>query len=211
MPLSPDHVQGKEARLLSAKVIKEDLSLTQRMIEGDNAAWVEFVTRFDSLIFARIRSTWHEAGLPAQSPEAAAEISAEVLAGLIHQQMKSLKSYSGRSRLSTWLSVIVRRTTLRYLCAIQKQQPDSDWAEQVDQREQNRAAQEANEERVELLRVARKKLSADDQQILQLFYEQQCSYQQIAATMQVSVNAVGPKLDRARKRLRAKTEEVESI
>jgi len=211
LPLPSDHDQGAEARSVSTEGVKEDVLLTQRMAEGDNAAWVEFVTRFDSLIFARIQSTWREVGLPFQSPEAAAEISSEVFSGLLNYEMKSLRGYSGRSRLSTWLTVIVRRTTLRYLYSIRRRQLDRDLAEQTDPRDEKKAMRESSEERVEVLRVARKKLSADDQQVLQLFYEQQCSYQQIAADLQISVNAVGPKLDRARRRLRVKTEEVASI
>ena len=211
LPLPPDGFQGAEAGLMNDDCVQRDVALTQRMVAGENAAWVEFVTRFDSLIFARIQSTWREVGLPFQSPEAAAEISSEVFSGLINNEMKSLQGYSGRSRLSTWLTVIVRRTTLRYLYAIRRQQSDSDLAEHTDPRDEKKAIRESSEERVEVIRVARKKLSADDQQVLQLFYEQQCSYQQIAAALQISVNAVGPKLDRARRRLRVKTEEVASI
>jgi len=209
LPLPPEDIQEAEARSMRTEsVIQADVLLTQRMVAGDNAAWVDFVTRFDSLIFARIQSTWREVGLSFQSPETAAEISSEVFASLIQNEMKSLKGYRGRSRLSTWLTVIVRRTTLRYLYAIRRQQADSDLSEQADPREEKKAMEESSEERIEFLRVARKKLSPDDQQVLQLFYEQQHSYQQIADALQITVNAVGPKLDRARRRLRIKTDEV---
>ncbi len=51
------------------------------------------------------------------------------------------------------------------------------------------------------VRNGMRQLSPDDRNLLTLFYEKQQSYEQIASAFQISVNAVGPKLDRARKRL----------
>ena len=186
------------------------MALAQRMVAGENSAWVEFVSQFDSLIFARIQATWREVGLTFLSTEVAAEISSEVIAGLLNNDMKSLRGYSGRSRLSTWLSVIVRRTTLRYLHSIRKQQGTGDLQEHADPRDEQQI-QDSSDERLDTLRVARKKLSSDDQKILKLFYEKDKSYQQIAEELQLSVNAIGPKLDRARRRLRLKAEEIDAM
>ncbi|MDG2221302.1 MAG: sigma-70 family RNA polymerase sigma factor [Rubripirellula sp.] len=207
-PLSSDEDQVVEARSMGASGIDSDAALIRRMLSGENAAWVEFVTRYDALIHARVHAAWREAGLTVLSPEAAAEISAEVIAGLLNNEMKTLRSYGGRSRLSTWLSVIVRRATLRYLHSLRKQHGDADLEHQADHRDEQRQLRETSEDRIAVLRVARKKLSPEDQHVLQMFYERGCSYQQLAADLGISINAIGPKLDRARRRLREKTEEM---
>ena len=113
LPPLPDENREAEVRSCSDASVERDMALVQRMVAGENSAWVEFVSQFDSLVFARIQATWREVGLTFLSTEVAAEISSEVIAGLLNNDMKSLRGYSGRSRLSTWLSVIVRRTTLR--------------------------------------------------------------------------------------------------
>jgi RNA polymerase sigma-70 factor, ECF subfamily len=211
LPLPPDEIQGAGARSMSDAYVQRDVALTERMVAGENAAWVDFVTQFDSLIFSRIQATWREVGLTFLSPEVAAEISSEVFAGLLNNDMKSLKGYSGRSRLSTWLSVVVRRTTLRYLHSIRKRKAGRELQEQADPRDEQRQIQASSDDRLDTLRVARKKLSVEDQQVLHLFYEKDKSYQQIADELELSVNAIGPKLDRARRRLRLKTEEINSM
>jgi len=211
LPPLPDGYQEAEVRSLNETDVERDVALTQRMVAGENAAWVEFVSQFDSLIFSRIQATWREVGFTFLSPEVAAEISSEVFSVLLNNEMKSLKGYSGRSRLSTWLSVVVRRTTLRYLQVIRKRQRDSEIHEHADPRDEQRQLQESSDDRLDILRVARKKLSPEDQQVLQLFYEKDQSYQQIADELKISVNAIGPKLDRARRRLRLKTEEINSM
>ncbi len=211
LPPLPDGHQEAEVGLLNETDVQRDVALAQRMVAGENAAWVEFVSQFDSLIFSRIQATWREVGFTFLSPEVAAEISSEVFSGLLNNEMKSLRGYSGRSRLSTWLSVVVRRTTLRYLQVIHKQQVGSELQEHADPRDEQRQLQESSDDRLDTLRVARKKLSLEDQQVLKLFYENGKSYQQIADELEISVNAIGPKLDRARRRLRLKTEEINSM
>ena len=86
-----------------------------------------------------------------------------------------------------------------------------DGPEQVDPSAEQTAMQECSDDRLAVLRVARKKILPDDQRILRLFYEEGQSYQQIAESLEVSINTVGPKLDRARQRLRVKTEEIMSM
>ncbi|MGB1708252.1 MAG: RNA polymerase sigma factor [Rubripirellula sp.] len=211
LPPPPDEIREAEVHSICDAAVQRDLVLASRMVARENTAWVEFVTRFDSLVFSRIQATWREAGLGFLSPEVAAEISSEVFTGLLNNDMKSLKGYSGRSRLSTWLSVVVRRTTLRYLGAIRRQHSERELDEQADPRQEQRELQACSEDRLDTLRVARKKLSQEDQQVLNLFYEKDYSYQQIAGELNISVNAIGPKLDRARRRLRVKTEEINSM
>lgn len=211
LPPLPDGNQAAEVLSLADVEIQRNVVLAQRMVAGENMAWVEFVTKFDSLIFSRIQATWREAGLNSLSPEVAAEITSEVFAELLRNDMKSLRGYSGRSRLSTWLSVVVRRTTLRYLNAIRRHQVERELEEYADPRQEQRELQACSDDRLDTLRVARKKLSREDQQVLHLFYEKDNSYQQIADELKISVNAIGPKLDRARRRLRVKTEEINSI
>ncbi|MCP4777867.1 MAG: hypothetical protein GY880_26915, partial [Planctomycetaceae bacterium] len=90
LPPLPGEIQEAEVRLMGDDEVQRNVALTQRMVAGENTAWIEFVTQFDSLIFSRIQATWREVGLTFLSPDVAAEISSEVFAGVLNNEMKSL-------------------------------------------------------------------------------------------------------------------------
>ena len=53
------------------------------------------------------------------------------------------------------------------------------------------------------LDAALKQLSDTDQRLLSMFYNTRCSYAEIGVEFGISENSVGPRLNRARNRLRA--------
>ena len=171
------------------------------MLARDDLAWTEFVLRYRSLIVSRILSTCQETGSTTNLDVVAGEISAEIYAMLIEHDMKVLRSFSGRSRLSTWLAVIVRRQTLRYVTHLRRQPLLTDPEMCRDVRAD--ASEVSNQQRLTVkINAARNLLSSGDQEILRLFYDEELSYAEIAVQLDISINAVGPKLDRARRRLR---------
>lgn len=212
-PLGPAPSRNQGVLPVDTVVFNEDWDLVQGMLQGQEEAWQQFTNQYDSLIFARIHATWREIGMHAIGGDVAAEISSEVLMGLIDRQMSALRSYAGRSRLSTWLCVVVRRMTLRYAQRLMRENRTSDHELQhhVDPTDELHFLRECQTQRIALLRLARSKLTDDDQSILRLFYEQELTYKQIANKLAISINSVGPKLERARKRLRKKAKEITSL
>jgi RNA polymerase sigma-70 factor (ECF subfamily) len=116
--------------------------------------------------------------------------------------MESLKQFSGRSRLSTWLFVVVRRIALRHLARLRRL-PASTELDLCDLIPEPSGQAIEQTEKLELIQQARQQLSPADQEVLRMFYDAEMPYDQLASVLNISVNTVGPKLDRARRRLRA--------
>jgi RNA polymerase sigma-70 factor (ECF subfamily) len=187
-------------------LVQQDQALVRRLLARQESAWIEFVTRYDRLVQSRILATCRETGRAASVADLPADISAEVYAALIDQDMKVLRSFSGRSRLSTWLCVIVRRLALKHIASSNRVAPGAG-LEQCSHLEVRAEDERQHLQRLQAVAQARSQLSASDQLLLRLFYDESRSYKDIAKTLSISVNAVGPKLDRARQRLRKLVEQ----
>jgi RNA polymerase sigma-70 factor (ECF subfamily) len=182
--------------------VREDLALVQRLLARDEAAWIDFLSRYDRLVQSRIATACREVGRTNGLIELIDEISAEVYAALAELDMKILRSFAGGSRLSTWLSVIVRRFALRQISRLNRL-PVNVEPELFQQLQVTDGNESAHQERLQHIAQARIRLSPNDQLVLRLFYDESRSYEEIAGLLKISVNAVGPKLDRARRRLKA--------
>ena len=180
---------------------ERDSLLVRRLLARDESAWREFVSQYRGLLISRIHAAASELNCGIPSADSVEEICADVFTMLVSREMESLRQFSGRSRLSTWLSVIVRRTALRALVQAKHRppQPDTGELDMIPQSDVSAAASLGSSQ--DRVRNGMRQLSPDDRNLLTLFYEKQQSYEQIASAFQISVNAVGPKLDRARKRL----------
>ncbi len=182
--------------------VQDDLALVQRLLARDEAAWLEFVSRYDRLVLSRIMTACRETGRSAGLNETASEIAGEVYAALVEHDMKVLRSFSGRSRLSTWLAVIVRRFALRHIARLNRL-PVSAEPDLCRQMADSDGDDSVHRDRLRDIAQGRKQLAPNDQLVLRLFYDEGRSYEEIARMLEISTNAVGPKLDRARRRLRS--------
>ncbi len=82
--------------------VARDLRLAQRVLSGDTVAWHDFVQEYAGLIL-------HVARRYLFSDDEARTVVVDVLAGLHHGR---LSAYEGRSRLSTWLTLVARNAAL---------------------------------------------------------------------------------------------------
>lgn len=179
-----------------------DLKFVRKLIARDESSWMEFITRYDRLVKATIRSALSSTGWLADPDDAVGEIRSEIYAALVDGGMRTLRSFNGRSRLSTWLSVIVRRMALKQISGMIRHPRNAD-PELFEQLVASRSEQTGTPIPDEDLARLRQRLSKDDQLVLRLFYDENLKYEEIAETMAISANAVGPKLNRARQRLRS--------
>jgi RNA polymerase sigma-70 factor (ECF subfamily) len=129
-----------------------------------------------------------------------------VLAELFQDDLKTLRTYRGRAKLSTWLAVITRRVTIRTLTAIGgrgERQPGSDCdLEQIAAPSERSSLSGELDCREIVLQHCLRQLSEPDRLVLKLHFEERLSYDQIGRQLGMSANAVGPKLSRAQKRLK---------
>jgi RNA polymerase sigma-70 factor (ECF subfamily) len=182
-----------------------DRHLVRGLLNREPAAWREFVERYERLIASQILATCRETGQNA-STDLVEDCGAEVMAALMHGEMSGLRKFEGRSKLSTWLAIVIRRTTLTFLRKRERDraaalQPDSRLDLQMIPDRQAETPEYDTRDR-DLLQLCLQQLSHVDRQILKLQIEENWSYAQIAAKLGVSENAVGPKIHRARSRLK---------
>lgn len=165
---------------------------------------------YQGLVYARIERTAMRCEIKINRPEME-DICAEVFTNLIKNDSSTLRSFEGKSKLSTWLSVIAHRVCLRELTKIHSHRGQSISPQDSDdatigyepQGEQMDALSELiNAEDQQRVKQTLKLLSVGDREILIMFYNQQLGYAEIGKRLGVSINTVGPKLHRAQKRLK---------
>lgn len=185
-------------------VIAGDLKLAQRLLRRESAAWQEFIQRFEKLIYSRVLATCHELGSQPQV-DVIEDCCCEVMSQLFANDLAALRQFQGRSRLSTWLSVVTRRISMRFLLkslktAQRTQPPDSQFDLQTFPAPESKVTADKEEEK--LLKQCLHELSDTDRQALLLQTQKKMSYKEIGRELGIAANSVGAKLDRARKKLK---------
>ena len=180
----------------------DDLYLATACTRSEERAWHELATtHFDFMReFAR-------RFLP---PPAARDVADEVIADL--WERGRLRQYEGRSLLRTWLGTVVAHAALNSRKAMSRLVPlDSEPARThgVDAT-QLECIEPANEQAAILLREmfteAARGLPPESRLLLQLYYEQGLTLDQLSVTLHTSSAAVSRRLKRTREELRAAIE-----
>lgn len=203
---SKERSTGTQSQSDPTTAHQEERQFILLLLKRDAHTWREFVCRYENLIVSRILSTCRECGV-APRPDLVEDCGAEVMATLFQGDLNGLRQFQGRSKLSTWLAVIVRRTTLNVL---RRQQRDTEKIRPNDSQFDiatvpepfsNGTAELPAEERTQL-QTCMAQLKQTDHQVLVLYFDQNMSYAEIGLALGITENAVGPKLHRAQKRLK---------
>ncbi|MDX1968305.1 MAG: sigma-70 family RNA polymerase sigma factor [Planctomycetaceae bacterium] len=207
MPAASSHDADRcLAQREESRIHGDDLALVDQLLQRDAAAWKSFLQRYQRLIFSRVAAAGTELGQQF-AEDTLEDACAEVLAALFRDDLAALRTYQGRSRLSTWLAVVARRVALACLVrhargAGRSRQPGSDFDFDAVAAPAFQKLPEELSASQELLTACLQQLSATDREVLELHFHQGKSYDAIAAILGVSPNSVGPKLSRAQQRLR---------
>jgi RNA polymerase sigma-70 factor (ECF subfamily) len=176
-----------------------DTVLIEDALAGNQQAYAELVKRHQRFVFTlAIRFT--------KSREDAEEIAQDCFV----KAFRSLASFQGESKFTTWLYSIVYTTAMTFL---RKRKPDTIAIDDENvhlQIENNPAQGGVNDaerkSRSYYLNEAIAQLSADDGTIITLFYKGEQSLEEIGRAMGMGANTVKVKLFRARQRLKQKLE-----
>ena len=178
-----------------------DQALIKACLTGDAQAWNTFVKRFGRLIRAVVTKTAQRRGWSITAADCD-DITAEVFAQLVYRNAASLRLFAGRSTLTTYLTVIARRVTVR---AMLKQSTlpktlsqNASLPEQADRTippQQHIAQQDEVEHYL-------KHLSTEEQILLRMHDLEGHSYSEISHATGIPVNSIGPRLSKARKTIR---------
>ena len=176
-----------------------DIELIQNTLAGDQSAYTDLVKRHQRFVFTlAMRFT--------KTREDAEEIAQDCFI----KAYRSLASFQGQSKFSTWLYSIVYTTAMTFL---RKKRVDTDSIDdentyiqienQVSGYDVNNAE---NKSRSFYLNQAIEQLLPDDAAIITMFYKGEQSLEEIAQAMGMEANTVKVKLFRARQRLKEKLE-----
>lgn len=174
-----------------------DTELIQQVLAGQSAVYAQVVERYQNFVFTLVLRY-------VKNREDAEEVSQDVFV----KAYRSLADFKGASKFSTWLYTIATTTSLSFLRKkkVEVQSLDNETifvtadnldggmsANQVEQKSKQRMVNQA----IALL-------SADDAQVISLFYKGEQTLEEIAQIMGKEPNAVKVQLHRARTRLKEK-------
>jgi len=176
-----------------------DIELIEQTLAGNQQAYADLVKRHQRFVFTLAMRF-------AKGREDAEEIAQDCFI----KAYRSLASFQGQSKFSTWLYSIVYTTAMTFL---RKKRVDTDSIDdentfiqvesQVSAYDVNNAE---NKSRSFYLGQAIAQLLPDDAAIITMFYKGEQSLEEIAQAMGMEANTVKVKLFRARQRLKEKLE-----
>ena len=174
-----------------------DTEIIERTLAGDTRIFSELVKRYQNFVFTiTLRYT--------PNREDAEEIAQDAFI----KAFKSLGSFRGDSKFSTWLFTITTTSCLSFLrkkkLDIRSLDNEKVMAVVENQDSGFNANQMETKSRQTMVNEAIQLLSPDDANILTLFYKGEQSLEEISVVMGIEANAVKVRLHRARARLKDK-------
>ena len=174
-----------------------DIEVIAQVLKGDQQAYALLVDRYRNFVFTiSLRYI--------KNREDAEEVAQDVFI----KAFRSLADFRGQSKFSTWLYTVTTTSCLSFLRKkkVEVQSLDDEHvfagADNIDGG--LNANQVEQKSRVAMVNEAIKLLSADDAQVISLFYKGEQTLEEIAQIMGKEVNAVKVQLHRARGRLKEK-------
>lgn len=185
--------------LSSMSSASTDMDVISRVIRGDQQAYAELVHRYKDYVFTLALRF-------CKNREDAEEVSQDIFIKVY----RSLADFKGTSRFSTWLYTITYNTSITFLRKKRLDVRSIDDENTFMQLENQESAFSANQmeqkSRVNHVNQAIATLSADDAQIITLFYKMEQSLDEIGVILGLEPNTVKVRLHRARQRLKEKLE-----
>lgn len=176
-----------------------DNEIISRVLQGEQNAYAELVSRYQSYVFTLILRM-------VKSREDAEEIAQDVFV----KAYRSLADFRGESKFSTWLYTITNTTSITFLRKkkLEVQSLDNEKVFEVaDSKDSGfRANLIEQKSRVNMVNEAIAMLNPDDAEIITLFYKAEQNLEEISRILRLETNTVKVRLHRARARLKEKME-----
>ena len=176
-----------------------DIEIINRILSGDSNAYGELVRKYQNYVFTLALRFTHNR-----------EDAEEVAQDIFIKAFRSLADFKGNSKFSTWLYTIVYTTSITFLRKKRLETTSIDDENTFLQLENKDSGFNANivehKSKMSILNQAISMLSADDAQLITLFYKGEQSLDEIGIVLGVEANTVKVRLHRARTRLKEKME-----
>lgn len=172
----------------------DDAELARRCIAGDSAAWGELVRRHLDIVHRAVHRVL--GGAPADVED----VLQTLFLKLMEADARRLRSFQGRSKLSTWLVAVARREALDFLARKGRAAPPGPAPVEPLAEEPGTAVDAAQESK--RVRSALDRLPSRDSLLLQLVCVDGASYEEAARLLSAPLNSISPWLHRAKDRLK---------
>jgi RNA polymerase sigma-70 factor (ECF subfamily) len=176
-----------------------DNEIISRVLQGEQNAYAELVNRYQNYVFTLTLRI-------IKSREDAEEVAQDVFV----KAYRSLADFRGESKFSTWLYTIANTTSITFL---RKKKPEirsldnEKIFETANSRDSGFGANRIEQKsRISMVNEAISLLSADDAEIITLFYKAEQSLAEISSILGLEPNTVKVRLHRSRTRLKEKME-----
>lgn len=169
----------------------QEQEIIQQVIAGQSHKYRLLVKQYERYVFAAaVKIVGHR--------EDAEDVAQEAFV----KAFKSLKSFDGRSKFSTWLYRITINTAISKRRKVKYHTQDIDKTP-IKATVENTNDLKLNEQR-EYLQLAFNQMQEDDVTVLTLFYLKELTLKEIAEVLEIEVNSAKVKIHRARKKLAQK-------
>ena len=176
-----------------------DIELIQLVLAGNQSVYAQLVDKYKNFVFTIVLRY-------VKGREDAEEVSQDVFI----KAYRSLQDFRGASKFSTWLYTITTTTCLSFLRKKQLEVQSLDNEKVFASADNIDSGMSANQieqkSKVAMVNQAINLLSADDAQVITLFYKGEQTLEEIAQILGKETNAVKVQLHRARTRLKEKME-----
>ena len=174
-----------------------DNEIISKVLAGDHQAYALLVNRYQNYVFTlTLRMI--------KSREDAEEVAQDIFV----KAYRSLADFRGASKFSTWLYTIVNTTCITFLRKKKLEVHSLDNEKVFEVADSQDSGMRANlveqKSRAAMVSNAIDLLSADDAQVITLFYKAEQSLEEVAQVLGVEVNTAKVRLHRARARLKEK-------
>ena len=174
-----------------------DIDVISQVLKGDHNVYATLVNRYNNFVFTIVLRY-------IKGREDAEEVAQDVFI----KAYKSLSSFKGDSKFSTWLYTVTTTTCITFLRKKKLEVQSLDNEKVFEAAGEIAGDLSANQieqkSKVNMVNEAIKMLSPDDAQVIMLFYKGEQTLEEIAKILNKEPNTVKVQLHRARTRLKEK-------
>lgn len=193
-------------------VTEKEKTILAGCIRGDKASWDAFVLQYSALVYHTIKRTVsvHHAKTP---HDFADDLFQEIFASLIQDEFLQLRRFRGDNgcTLASWLRMIAARRTIDHLRRLNKPANSLDESLSIVVADESEEEGSSKEGQLKQLVNAVTTLPARERIILDLFFRQNLSAQDVASILNLSAAAVYTQKSRILAKLRAALEKLNTL
>lgn len=177
-----------------------DRRLVKGCLDKEGKAWAEFQDRFLPLFLHIVRQAALLRSIPLDDATEE-DLVAEILTRLVDDDFKVLRNFRGKSKLSTYLTVVGRRVAVNHLARLQALR-----RRQVEGHEADFASGDSSPEvsvaNADEVRFLLDSLKGRELELVRSYYVDNKTYHEISQEIGIPENSIGPTLGRIREKLR---------